>query len=161
MCTPGAKPWLLCFLPLWHLNRAWRRSNMNNGSTIEELSMHTLHFCIHDAWFKSSWACTGTFVVIKPENPHFASHPGRELNPLGIYPQGLHSFPWRSYQRYNFVRRHSMCQLRLTLKKMTGWLATLDLRKPYTSCILSRWITSRDPPRCIPLSTNTQGSLVP
>ena len=37
----------------------------------------------------------------------------------------------------------------------------LDLHKPHTSGILSHWIVSWDPPRLIPLSTNTQGSLMP
>ena len=30
-------------------------------------------------------------VVIKPENPYFASRPGREVKPLGVYPFGPHS----------------------------------------------------------------------
>ena len=40
---------------------------------------------------------------------------------------------------------------------MAGWLASLDLRKPYTSRrrILSHRITSRDPPRLILVNTNT------
>jgi len=67
----------------------------------------------------------------------------------------------RSYQRYTTTRRHSTCQLRLTLHTLTGWLASLDLCKPYTSGILSHRIASRNPPRLIPLSTNTQDSLVP
>jgi len=33
------------------------------------------------------------FVVIKPENPYFDSHPGREVQPLGVYPHRPHSFP--------------------------------------------------------------------
>ena len=47
------------------------------------------------------------------------------------------------------AQRHSTCQLRLTLYKLTSWLASLDLCKPYTICILSHRIASRsrDPPR--------------
>ena len=50
----------------------------------------------------------------------------------------------------------STCQLRLTLHKLTGWLASLDLRKPYTSRrrILSHRKTFRDPPRLILVNTN-------
>ena len=66
-------------------------------------------------------------------------------------------FLW-SYQRYTTAWGHSMCQLRLTLFKLTGWLASLDLHKPYTCHILR--IASRDSPRLIPISTNTQDSLV-
>jgi len=44
---------------------------------------------------------------------------------------------------------------------LTGWFGSLDLRKPYTSRILSHRIASRDPSRLIPLSTNTQDSLEP
>jgi len=39
----------------------------------------------------------------------------------------------RSYQRYTTARKHSTCQLRLTLYNLMGWLASLDLRKSYTS----------------------------
>jgi len=59
------------------------------------------------------------------------------------------------------AQNHSTCQLRLTLDKLPGWLASLNLRKPYTSRILSHQIASRDPPHLIPLSANTQGSLMP
>ena len=37
------------------------------------------------------------FVVIKPENPYFASRPRREVKPPGEYPPGPRSYPWRSY----------------------------------------------------------------
>ena len=81
---------------------------------------------------------------------------GAKAPPLATRPLFL-----RSYQTYTTTRRYSTCQLRLTLHKLTGWLASLDLRKPHASRILSHQIGSRDPPRLIPLSTNTQGSLVP
>jgi len=55
----------------------------------------------------------------------------------------------RSYQRYTIARRHSMRQLKWTFYKLTGWLASLDLRKLYTRCILSHRIVSQDPPRLI------------
>jgi len=34
----------------------------------------------------------------------------------------------QSYQRYTTAQNHSTCQLRLTLHKLTGWLAFLDLQ---------------------------------
>jgi len=68
------------------------------------------------------------------------------------------------HQRYTTAQNHSTCQLRSTLHKLTGSLASLDLRQPYTSRILSQRIASQDPPRPIPsstkrraLNTNTQG----
>jgi len=48
-----------------------------------------------------------------------------------------------SYQRYNTARKHSTCQLWSTNNKLTGWLASLDIRKPHTSRILSHRIASR------------------
>jgi len=40
---------------------------------------------------------------------------------------------------------YSTDHLRLTLYKLTGWVASLDLRKPYTSRILSRRSVPRSP----------------
>ena len=55
-----------------------------------------------------------------------------------------------------------MCQLRLTLDELTAWLASLDLRKPHKTRILSHFkVKSEDASRLIPLQANTQGSLVP
>ena len=55
--------------------------------------------------------------------------------------------------------------LRLILHKLTGWLASLDLRKPHISSvrILRHRTVHQDPARLIPLNsgTNTEGSLVP
>jgi len=39
----------------------------------------------------------------------------------------------RSYQRCTTAQNYSLCQLRLILYKVTGWLASLDLRKLYTN----------------------------
>ena len=39
------------------------------------------------------------FVGVKPDNLYFASRPGLEVNPLGVYPLGSVTF-LRSYQRY-------------------------------------------------------------
>ena len=50
---------------------------------------------------------------------------GAKAPPLAARPLFL-----RSYQRYTTAQNHSTCQLRLTLYKLTGWLASLDLRKP-------------------------------
>ena len=79
---------------------------------------------------------SGFFLLfIKPENPHFASHLEKKVKPLGVYPPGPPSYPWRSYQSYNTTWRHSTYQLRLTRYKLSSWLASLDLRKPCTSHI--------------------------
>jgi len=45
-------------------------------------------------------------VVIKPEDPYFASRPGLKVNPLGVYPLGPRS---SSYQRYTTAQRIYMC----------------------------------------------------
>jgi len=75
------------------------------------------------------------------------------------------AFPDSKYFSSIFDHKSPICPwqkiLRLTIHKLTGWLASLDLRKPHTSRIISHRITSQDPPRLIPLSTNTQGRLVP
>jgi len=57
---------------------------------------------------------------------------GAKAPPLAARPLFL-----RSYQRYTTAQKHSSYHLRLTLDKLTGWLASLDLRKTYTSRILS------------------------
>ena len=54
-----------------------------------------------------------------------------------------------------------MCKLRSTLDELTGWLASLDLRKPHASRVLSHQIASQNPPRLIFRSANTYGSLIP
>ena len=72
------------------------------------------------------------FVAIKPENPYFATRPGLKVNPLGIYPLGPRSSSCGPKKRYTIAQKHFTCQLRSTLYKLTGWLASLDLRKSYT-----------------------------
>jgi len=56
---------------------------------------------------------------------------GFKAPPLAARPLFL-----RSYRRYTAAQKHSTCQLRLTQffsrPKLTGWLASLYLRKPYT-----------------------------
>jgi len=107
------------------------------------------------------------FVVIKPENSYFVFRPEREVKFLGVYPPRPHSYSWRSHQKYNTTRRHSTCQLRLILYKLTNWLASesLDLHKPYTSHILSH--QNQNPQNSVPQChvchdplkhTNTQDS---
>jgi len=84
---------------------------------------------------------------------------GLEVQSLGVYPLGPRSSscgPTKGTP--GTAQSHSKDHLRLTLYKLTDWLASLDLHKPYTSRIR---LASRDPPRLIPLSINIQGSLVP
>jgi len=84
---------------------------------------------------------------------------GLEVKSLGVYPLGPRSSscgPTKGTP--GTAQSHSKDHLRLTLYKLTDWLASLDLHKPYTSRIR---LASRDPPRLIPLSINMQGSLVP
>jgi len=45
----------------------------------------------------------------------------------------IHMLFLRSYQRYTTAQNHSTDHLRLTLDKLTGWLATPNLRTPHTS----------------------------
>jgi len=53
-----------------------------------------------------------------------------QVNPLGVYPPGPRS---SSYHRYTTAQKYSTDHLRLTLDKLTGWLASLDLPNPHTS----------------------------
>jgi len=74
------------------------------------------------------------FVDIQPENQFFTPRPGLEVNPLGVYPLRPRSSscgPTKGTPPPR-ITPGSTCQLRLTLNKLTGWLASLDLRKPYT-----------------------------
>jgi len=54
--------------------------------------------------------------------------PGLKVKPLGVYPLEPQLFLW-SYQRNTTDQKHSTCQRRLTLHKLTGWLASLDSRR--------------------------------
>jgi len=58
------------------------------------------------------------FVVIKPENPHFASRPGLEVIPLSIS-LGCVVF-LRSYKWYITAQNHSTCKMRLTHWQVDG-----------------------------------------
>jgi len=72
------------------------------------------------------------FVGINPENPHFASRSGLEVNPLGVYPLGPRSSSCGPTKKYTTAQNHSTYNLWLTLYKLMGWLASLDLRKPFS-----------------------------
>jgi len=102
------------------------------------------------------------YVVIKPDNPYFASYLGLEVNPPGVFPLGPYSSscgptkatpPPRTTLRANWGE-HS-----------TSWRVgshpwTYTSPGPHI-CILVHWIASLDLPRLIPPNINTQGSLVP
>ena len=102
------------------------------------------------------------FVVIKPENPYFASHLGLEVKPLGVYPLGqrisscrptkLHLHPETLYlpTEVDTLQVDGLARIRVP-----GLTQALYMR------IFNHWIASRNSPHLIPLSTNTQGSLVP
>ena len=68
----------------------------------------------------------GSFVGINPEKLNSNSYVGREINSLGVIAHG-HMHKPRACQRHRYKPR--TCQLRLTLDKLTGWLASLDLRR--------------------------------
>jgi len=50
-------------------------------------------YAIFGFWFVIDLVCLFfcLFVVIQPENPFFASRPGLEVKPLGVYPLGPRS----------------------------------------------------------------------
>jgi len=74
------------------------------------------------------------FVEIKPENPFSASCVGREVNPREWSHTGRGTNHVRTKDSDTY---HVLVNLWLTLYKLTGWLASLDLRQPYTKGILS------------------------
>ena len=77
---------------------------------------------------------------------------GAKAPPLAARPLFL-----RSYQRYTTAQNHPTDHLRLTLDKLTGWLASLDGHKPHTNRILSHRIASRDP---LPLYSRKAAGLI-
>ena len=95
------------------------------------------------------------FVNLKPENPHFASRLGKEVNPLEVFPPGPHDYPWRSYQMYNTAQRHCTCQLYKVdgLARIFGLTQALYKSHPQPPTRKS----VRDA-TCDPLDTNTQDS---
>ena len=60
---------------------------------------------------------------------------GREVNPLGVITHGHRHKP-RACDKDSSTD-HVRVNQWLTLYKLTGWLASLDLRQPYTRRILS------------------------
>jgi len=92
-----------------------------------------LAICIHLAF-----VCL--FVCLMEQTPENHTPPPvrREVNPLGVITHGHRHIP-RAYQ----WQRHNLW---LTLYKLTGCLASLDLRQPYTKRILSH---RKAPPNAI------------
>jgi len=65
------------------------------------------------------------FVVIKPKNPCFASRPGLEVKPLGVYQLGPRSSSCGPTKGTPCTETLYVPTW-LTLHKLTGWLASLD-----------------------------------
>ena len=75
------------------------------------------------------------FVGINPEKLYSSSFSWREVNPLGVITH-RHRHSLRACDKDSGTD-HVRVNQWLTLYKLTGWLASLDLRKPHTRRILS------------------------
>jgi len=100
------------------------------------------------------------FVVIKPENPYFASRSELKVKPLGVTVNPLEP---RS-SSFGLTKGTPLPETLYMPTEVNTTQVCIPARtyvSPGRSRILSHRIAFRDPPRLIPLSTNTQGSLVP